>query len=116
VISDNSSRKDEDFGEQYRSLSDEAITQLASEGGLQPEADVALRAEMRKRSIGTTQVRALQVKQKKAKLQMVQMVANAAVGRARRFVGIWNCEERTTAKAKCGGFFPFGKLRVRMTT
>jgi hypothetical protein len=59
----------EDFAEQYQALSDEAITQLASEGGLRPEADVALRAEMLRRSIGTRQVRSLRVKQKKAQLQ-----------------------------------------------
>ena len=69
MISDNFSTKDEDFGEQYRALSDEAITQLAIEGGLRPEADVALRGEMRKRSIGTKQVRSLRVEQKKAQLQ-----------------------------------------------
>jgi hypothetical protein len=70
VISDNASMQDEDFATQYRALSDEAITQLASEGGLRPEADVALRAEMRKRSIGSKDVRFLRVKQKKTKLQM----------------------------------------------
>jgi hypothetical protein len=69
VIADNASMNSEDFAAQYRALSDEAITQLASEGGLRPEADVALREEMRKRSIGTKEVRSLRVKQKKAKLQ-----------------------------------------------
>jgi hypothetical protein len=60
---------DEDFGEQYRGLSDEAIIQLASEGGLRPEADIALRTEMRKRSIGARQVRSLRVEERKTKLQ-----------------------------------------------
>jgi hypothetical protein len=61
----------EDFAAQYQALSDEAITQLASEGGLRPEADIALKAEMRKRSIGANDVRALRVKQEKTKLQMM---------------------------------------------
>jgi hypothetical protein len=69
LISDNASMQGEDFSAQYRALSDEALTQLASEGGLRPEADDALRAEMRKRSIGSKDVRSLRVKQKKAKLQ-----------------------------------------------
>ena len=68
MISDNASMNEGDFGEQYRALS-EAITQLASEGGLRSEADVALRAEMRRRSIGSKDVRSLRVKQKRAKLQ-----------------------------------------------
>jgi hypothetical protein len=70
VISDNASMQDEDFTARYRDLSDEAITQLASEGGLRPEADGALRAEMLRRSIGSNDVRSLRVKQKKTKLQM----------------------------------------------
>jgi hypothetical protein len=70
VISGNASMQDENFAAQYRALSDEAITQLASEGGLRPEADEALRAEMRRRSIGSNDVRSLGVKQRKAKLQM----------------------------------------------
>jgi hypothetical protein len=61
----------EDFAAQYQLLSDGALTQLASEGGLRSEADTALRAEMRKRSIGTKEVRSLRVTQKKAKLQRV---------------------------------------------
>jgi hypothetical protein len=70
VISDNASMQGEDFSAQYRALSDEALTQLASEGGLRPEADSTLRAEMARRSIGAKDVRSLRVKQKKAKLQM----------------------------------------------
>ncbi len=70
MISDNASIQDKDFASQYRSLSDELITQLAREGGLRPEADEALRAEMRRRSIGSKDVRSLRVKQKKANLQM----------------------------------------------
>jgi hypothetical protein len=70
VISNNSSTKDEDFGEQYRALSDEAITQLAIEGGLRPEADIALRAEMQKRSIRAKDVKSLKDEQEKTKLQM----------------------------------------------
>ncbi len=62
--------QDEDFVAQYRALSDEAITQLASEGGLRLEADEVLRAEMSRRSIGSKDVRSLRVKQKKKKLQM----------------------------------------------
>ena len=61
----------EDFAAQYQALSDEAITQLASEGGLRPEADIALKAEMRRRSIGESKVRALRVTQEKTKLQMM---------------------------------------------
>jgi hypothetical protein len=67
---DGASMSTEDFAAQYRALSDETITQLAAEGGLRPEADVALKAEMHRRSIGTTEVRALQKKQEKTKLQM----------------------------------------------
>jgi hypothetical protein len=59
----------EDFAAQYRALSDEAITQLAIEGGLRPESNVALQAEMRKRLIGTRQVRSLRDEQEKAQLQ-----------------------------------------------
>jgi hypothetical protein len=69
VIADDDSKQGEDFAAQYRALSDEAITQLAIDGGLRPEANVALQAEMRKRSIGTRQVRSLRVEQKKAQLQ-----------------------------------------------
>jgi hypothetical protein len=68
---DTTSMKTEDFAAQCQALSDEAITQLASEGGLRPEADIALKAEMHRRSIGETEVRALQVKQEKTKLQMM---------------------------------------------
>jgi hypothetical protein len=70
-LSDNDSTAIEDFASRYQALSDEAITQLASEGGLRPEADIALKAEMRKRSIGANDVRALRVKQEKTKLQMM---------------------------------------------
>jgi hypothetical protein len=69
-VSNNDSMTNEDFAVQYQALSDDAITQLAAEGGLRPEADVALKAEMHRRSIGASGVRALQVKQEKAKLQM----------------------------------------------
>ncbi len=62
--------KTEDFAAQYQLLSDDDITQLASEGGLRSEADLALKAEMRSRSIGATEVRALRGKQEKTKLQM----------------------------------------------
>ena len=71
MITDKALMNDEDFSTQYQTLSNEALTQLASEGGLRPEADLALRAEMRKRSIGTKEVRFLQIKQKRAKLQRV---------------------------------------------
>jgi hypothetical protein len=40
-LSDNDSIAIEDFAVQYQALSDEAITQLASEGGLRLEADIA---------------------------------------------------------------------------
>ena len=70
MISNNSSTRDEDFGEQYRALSDQAITQLAIEGGLRPEADIALHAEMQKRSIGVKDVKSLKEEQEKTKLQM----------------------------------------------
>lgn len=66
---DTTSLKTEDFAAQYQALSDDAVTQLASERGLRPEADITLRAEMRKRSIGLKNVRALRGKQKKAELQ-----------------------------------------------
>jgi hypothetical protein len=62
--------KTEDFAAQDQALSDEAITQLAGEGGLRPEADIALKAEMRRRSIGANEIRALRERQEKAKLQM----------------------------------------------
>jgi hypothetical protein len=60
----------EDFATQYKSLSDDALIQLASEGGLRSEADVALRAEMRQRSIGPREVRSLRAEQMKTKLQL----------------------------------------------
>jgi hypothetical protein len=72
-----------DHVSQYAVLSDEKITQLASEGGLRPEADIALREEMRKRSIGATDVRSLRVKQKKAKLQ-ARVGNNPDLGRGTR--------------------------------
>lgn len=65
------STDNEDFAAQYQALSDEAIIQLASEAGLRPEADIALKAEMRRRSIGESEVRALRVRQEKTKLQMM---------------------------------------------
>jgi hypothetical protein len=69
-VSNNDFMTREDFVAQYQVMSDEEITQLASEGGLLPEADAALRSEMRKRSIGATEVRSLRIRQKKAELQM----------------------------------------------
>ena len=60
----------ESFAMQYQALSDERLTQLASEGGLRSEADAALRAEMRKRSIGAKEIRSFRVEQRKTKLQM----------------------------------------------
>jgi hypothetical protein len=69
-VSDYLSMTTADFAVQYESLSDSALTQLASEGGLRPEADIALQAEMLKRSIGVTEVRSLQIEQEKTKLQM----------------------------------------------
>jgi hypothetical protein len=69
MISVKDSTQGEDFAAQYQVLSNEAITQLAIEGGLRPEANVALQAEMCRRSIGTRQVRSLRVEQKKAQLQ-----------------------------------------------
>src|SRR5580698_8938074 len=60
-----------DYVAQYAALSDAEVMQLAIEGGLRPEAEIALRSEMRRRSIGSTQVRSLSVKQKRAKLQML---------------------------------------------
>jgi hypothetical protein len=74
VISDNASMHDENFATQYQALSDESIIQLASEGGLRPDADEALRVEMRRRSLGSKDVRALRVKQKKTRRQT--MVGN----------------------------------------
>jgi hypothetical protein len=61
----------EDFAAQYQALSDEAITQLASEAGLRPQADIWLKAEMPRRSIGESKVRALRITQEKVKLQMM---------------------------------------------
>jgi hypothetical protein len=58
-----------DFAVQYGDMSDFELTQLASEGGLRPEAEVALKAELRKRSIGSKEVRVLRVEQKRTKLQ-----------------------------------------------
>ena len=83
MISDHASINDDDYTAQYAVLSDEEITQLASEGGLRPEADAALRAEMHKRSIAATQVRSLRVKQKKAKLQ-ARVGNNPDLGRGTR--------------------------------
>ena len=60
----------EEFATQYQALSNDEITQLAREGGLRPEAEIALKAEMHKRSIGAKEVKALRVKQEKTKLQM----------------------------------------------
>jgi hypothetical protein len=60
--------QDENFAAQYGALSDEAITQLAREGGLRPEADEALRADAQ--ALYWIDVRSLRVKQKKTKLQM----------------------------------------------
>jgi hypothetical protein len=70
VSIDISSMKPEDFAAQYQTLSDDEITELANEGGLRPEAEIALKKEMHRRSIGATEVRALRVKQEKTKLQM----------------------------------------------
>jgi len=70
MSSDFISMRTQDFAVQYQSLSDDALTQLASEGGLRPEADIALRTEMQKRSIGLKEVRSLRAQQKKAKLQI----------------------------------------------
>lgn len=70
MISDNTSINDHDFVSQYAALSDDEINELASEGGLRPEADIALREEMHKRSIGAAEVQSLRVRQSKAKLQM----------------------------------------------
>lgn len=67
---DYSSMTTADFAERYRMLSDDDITQLASEGGLRPEADVALKAELHRRSIGADDVAVLREKQEKTKLQM----------------------------------------------
>jgi len=61
----------ENFAVQYQALSDERLTQLASEGGLLPEAELALRAEMHERSIGAKEVRSLRIEQKKTRLQRV---------------------------------------------
>lgn len=58
-----------DFAMRYGDISDSELTQLASEGGLRAEADIALKAELRKRSIGLKQVRTLRVEQKRIKLQ-----------------------------------------------
>jgi hypothetical protein len=70
VISDNTSINEHDYASQYATLSDGEILQLASEGGLRPEADIALRAEMHKRSIGAAEVQSLRVEQMKTELQM----------------------------------------------
>lgn len=59
-----------DFAMRYEEMSDVALTQLASEGGLRPEAEVALHAELHKRSIGSKEVQALRVEQESTKLQM----------------------------------------------
>jgi len=60
-----------DFALQYQDMSDSALTQLASEGGLRPEAEIALNAELRKRSISSKEVRAVRVEHKRTKLQAV---------------------------------------------
>ncbi len=70
MISDNTSINEHDYASQYATLSDGEILQLAREGGLRPEADIALRAEMHKRSIGAAEVQSLRVEQMKTELQM----------------------------------------------
>ena len=70
MISDNTSINEHDYASQYATLSDGEILQLASEGGLRPEADIALRAEMHKRSIGAAEVQSLRAEQMKTELQM----------------------------------------------
>jgi hypothetical protein len=69
-MNDYASMTTEDFAAQYQALSDDALAHLASEGGLRPEADLALQAEIQKRSIGMKEIRLLRAEQKKAKLQM----------------------------------------------
>lgn len=58
-----------DFAVRYEALSDSALTQLASEGGLRPEAEIALSAELQRRSIDAKEVSALRVEQERVKLQ-----------------------------------------------
>jgi hypothetical protein len=70
VIKDIDSMKTKDFAAQYQTLTDDEIAQLASEGGLRPEADIALKEEMHRRSIGAAEVRALRERQEKTNLQM----------------------------------------------
>ena len=83
MISDNASMNDKDYVALYRALSDGEITQLASEGGLRPEADIALKAEMQRRSIGAKDVRSLRLRQKRAQLQ-ARVGTNPNLGRGTR--------------------------------
>jgi hypothetical protein len=123
-LSDNDSMAIEDFTVQYQALSDEAITQLASEGGLRPEADVALKAEMRRRSIGATEVRALRVKQEKEKLQMMvghnpyDYRGSGLQLRGDKFLDEWDRSRAITTVTRWVVFFympiiPIGSYRVK---
>jgi hypothetical protein len=70
-MNDSNSMTTESFAMQYLTLSDERLIQLKSEGGLVPEAALALHAEVVKRSIGAKKVRSLRIKQRKTRLQRV---------------------------------------------
>ncbi|HXC97628.1 MAG TPA: hypothetical protein VNU92_18145 [Edaphobacter sp.] len=68
---DAASKTTEDFLTQYQVLSDESLTQLAAEGGLRQDADIALKAEMRRRSMGANEIKVLRERQEKTRLQMM---------------------------------------------
>lgn len=54
----------------YREMSDDEILKLASEGGLRPEADIALRSEPMKCKLSTKDVNGMCLRQKEADLQI----------------------------------------------
>jgi hypothetical protein len=73
----------QDFASQYSTLADEEIARLASQGGLRPEAEIAVKVEMQRRSISAEDVRSLRLRDKRSQLQR-RVGTNPNLGRGTR--------------------------------
>jgi hypothetical protein len=69
-LSNDTYRDQAHFAAVYQDMSDAEILKLASEGGLLPEADIALQAELKRRHLSAKDVSDMSLRQKEAELQI----------------------------------------------
>lgn len=114
-----------EFENRYRTLTDDALLQLAIEGGLSDQAEAAFKLEMQSRSLGNKDVKALKdwEKDREDKQKPLPTPQRVILGYGVRFVGHkFLCEEDERRKiftatkflvVRYVPIFPIGSYRAR---